>query len=1240
MDKIVDDIPPCPVRIQRKKDAGKLSQAKKNTVVLHRHNIKNHPEYDEAVFELKEYLQSLHQNYDLVADGKQTNVNEQPSISSQAINKSSQLSVLLQPQQNIQKNQGNSTYFFKCLPIKGKIYNHNVYIDQQYENCVVIPMQQILNLNDHPVLYSKCLESFQDKDEDFDPMNKKSKIKKHYKIELVNVFNIHEEKNSDIRQIVFNFFTTELANIESTIAKTLSSKSTRVLLIIDRDSVKSNNGEIDNKNLFGAIMFGGHSKHGFIIDYLAVNKLERYYGLGTHLLHLSQLYSLIIIKDQCGKMFKNRMCTTYLTCRKDEVGDYYDTLGFEQIENLKPFESNNELSELGDRVDYNDWKSSDDPLEILTFHSTQNLVPRYINRVTPGSHLIEDSLYNSEEETDNTGQLYEFPRQVDRYFKKSIGAFLNELMYTPVRQGDIDFMTQTNMSPETFHEFGIKRLHGIPFGELHENGLTEYFKHFDVDDRDSPETTISQLFTKFLLPCRLMFYPPAAMGLTGTWNHASPCWICLECKYCKKRCMIKKDNLIDPKDYLLKVIFSTWSTHVFGYQPPREADEWNLANKDWHVCDKRTNDWFENLKLAQNSDVVFFYQQNRTDGYHYAKSSVSIFISILIEEFEMILKGITMYLVDLKIACLDHNMASPPSTPQQKDLLEAQKFIKARMIQLQEEKARAKKEAQKNKDQIPKKSQHELKSEVNEEFNDDDSFNSETPISKLKYRLEKLKKKKENKNDLSFDDDTPLSQLKKHQNSSYAEKDIDEEDEVKNMDEGRTLKKNVSKRRKLREAISKGVKEDKEDISNRLVKDPDINRQAILPKIKENSPLDDTRSKADKKWNELVAKDYITQQKATGIEYVKVKDCQKLRTVSKKYIEQFKAMSRNEKINLLEIEDYDSDVDKSKLSNADHFLLHMDGAQPVVIHKNWFEIDQDDLKNTDTRRIKVSKEKKCYEQPNTIHKLASDEKRAIKKACNIMTEKSQIQIIKRLPDDRRNVQYFETKFEKSTIRSSVKYIGIDMNNISCPLEDQWLKDNFNNDKCQKFWNDLLNLKPNQTIEVPIGSSDVNILEIDIPSKDKGPPLNYIQIDGSDCLVYSLASAMNLVGVDFIAQRLVQVAKEMSQNNQMCKMNNILDIMTNKVRKRGERRTRLMVSKMKPNSTYSILHDRNSNSIYHCVLYNHHSVVIYNKWIIDPMFPFCIRRKEKYLRMSAELEPDEDTEISISIAYKYQKILKK
>ena len=144
--------------------------------------------------------------------------------------------------------------------------------------------------------------------------------------------------------------------------------------------------------------------------------------------------------------------------------------------------------------------------------------------------------------------------------------------------------------------------------------------------------------------------------------------------------------------------------------------------------------------------------------------------------------------------------------------------------------------------------------------------------------------------------------------------------------------------------------------------------------------------------------------------------------------------------------------------------MHTTDGLSVVVHENWFEIEQDEWQNTDKRRISEKTKTKCMKKPNKSYNLSTDEMQKIKRACKVITEHSQIHVIKRLPVDRKNGLFYETNYRNKLLRTSVKYIGIDMLNNTIPLEDQWLKINF--EKHTEFWDKILKLKENETVEVP------------------------------------------------------------------------------------------------------------------------------------------------------------------------------
>ena len=49
---------------------------------------------------------------------------------------------------------------------------------------------------------------------------------------------------------------------------------------------------------------------------------------------------------------------------------------------------------------------------------------------------------------------------------------------------------------------------------------------------------------------------------------------------------------------------------------------------------------------------------------------------------------------------------------------------------------------------------------------------------------------------------------------------------------------------------------------------------------------------------------------------------------------------------------------------------------------------------------------------NKSYNLSTDEVQKIKRACKVITEHSQIHVIKRLPVDRKNGLFYETKYRK------------------------------------------------------------------------------------------------------------------------------------------------------------------------------------------------------------------------------------
>ena len=161
-------------------------------------------------------------------------------------------------------------------------------------------------------------------------------------------------------------------------------------MIVNNELLHQNENKIDEKNMVGVIIFGAHDKHGYVIDYIAIDNSYCNNSFGPVLINMSQIFSSMIIKNMSfGKRFK-KVCTVFLACIKKEVGSFYDSIGFRQQLNTDIFKSGNDLSKIGDRLKYETWNSPDDESCHLSCYSIDKLCYRWVNRLTPGSFQLED----------------------------------------------------------------------------------------------------------------------------------------------------------------------------------------------------------------------------------------------------------------------------------------------------------------------------------------------------------------------------------------------------------------------------------------------------------------------------------------------------------------------------------------------------------------------------------------------------------------------------------------------------------------------------------------------------------------------------------------------------------------------------------------------------------------------------------------------------------------------------------
>ena len=98
----------------------------------------------------------------------------------------------------------------------------------------------------------------------------------------------------------------------------------------------SDDGVLSCESIVCVIIFGGHCTDGFLMDYLVIGPDYKYLSFGSLLINIAQLYSSLLIKkiDSASKNTR----TLFVSCREEDIGDYYRALGFSKINDLTSFD--------------------------------------------------------------------------------------------------------------------------------------------------------------------------------------------------------------------------------------------------------------------------------------------------------------------------------------------------------------------------------------------------------------------------------------------------------------------------------------------------------------------------------------------------------------------------------------------------------------------------------------------------------------------------------------------------------------------------------------------------------------------------------------------------------------------------------------------------------------------------------------------------------------------------------------
>ena len=316
-------------------------------------------------------------------------------------------------------------------------------------------------------------------------------------------------------------------------------------------------------------------------------------------------------------------------------------------------------------------------------------------------------------------------------------------------------------------------------------------------------------------------------------------------------------------------------------------------------------------------------------------------------------------------------------------------------------------------------------------------------------------------------------------------------------------------------------------------------------------------------------------------------------------------------------------------------------STPHVIDEDWF-VNVDQVNDTSYRVITEFTVEKCLDEPNRKFALSTQDKRLIKKHVNATKTSCTIVKLKRLDTKTREHDQEFVNFDGHWTSSRISFVGYDTKGRSHKVSQDWVELNFKN-KFPKHFKKIMDLQPGQSTRIDQGSSSnttqfsskkfLRRSEIDLI----GPKVEFVQKNEPSCLASSLASALSFINKKDVALRLMKHYNEFNtgNSNRVFSMKNVLEVtFHNHGRQKTEKRWRCNIKKLRNLNVFELLQDVEIDSLIHCVLCNHHTVVLYDKWIFDPTLPKALPRDEKHLRFSAQTEVLEDSNSLVLFGYKY------
>ena len=418
----------------------------------------------------------------------------------------------------------------------------------------------------------------------------------------------------------------------------MKQKNMQAIIVFDRDS--SNIPKLSSANaIVSAIVFSFETTKPIIyIDYVATHEHYLRGSFATMLMNLSQ--NCCLANYEKIKLNVSNL-TTCINCIK-ELAIVYSRYGFE-MKNLE------EMSTEADNYhcvykhfDAEAWHNMEKDynhqcMEIM-FHN--GIVPRWINYLRYELKEAEENLFaddmfthrdnhflvrqnlgisnmleNANPDSNNIIRTRQATQSsfvsmdantqlsqgisyaVNAEYTDNLSKLENEVKYKDLTEPQI---TVYQSSKSLYHYVGdiSHGPHGyIQFGDIYE----ETFDGYKDDGAMFPEKH-TKLTKEVMKELTIRVIPNKSCYIENN-EYSYGIWFEFKCRKCHKSCFVRKRAGMHCDEFLIRAIFSKWTTHVFGLEL-EETDVWNSCNVGWNICKARTKGYYHKLKNAVIFDTT------------------------------------------------------------------------------------------------------------------------------------------------------------------------------------------------------------------------------------------------------------------------------------------------------------------------------------------------------------------------------------------------------------------------------------------------------------------------------------------------------------------------------------------------------------------------------------------------------------------------------------------------------------